>query len=50
MAELVVSMMIFISRNQFTPGTGAEVSGKRLGIHAYGNVGRIVARYGVRSA
>ena len=39
-AELVVSMMIFISRNQFTPGTGAEVSGKRLGIHAYGNVGR----------
>ena len=45
-AELVVSMMIFISRNQFTPGTGAEVSGKRLGIHAYGNVGRIVARYG----
>ena len=54
-AELVVSMMIFISRNQFTPGTGAEVSGKRLGIHAYGNVGRIVARYarhereGVRS-
>ena len=45
-AELVVGMMIFMSRNQFTPGTGAEISGKRLGIHAYGNVGRIVARYG----
>ena len=35
-AELVVGMMIFMSRNQFTPGTGAEISGKRLGIHAYG--------------
>ena len=45
-AELVVSMMIFISRNQFTPGTGAEVSGKRLGIHAYGNVGKLVGRKG----
>lgn len=45
-AELAVAMMIFMARNQFTPGTGTEVSGKRLGIHAYGNVGRIVARYG----
>lgn len=45
-AELVVGMMIFMARNQFTPGTGSEISGKRLGIHAYGNVGRIVARYG----
>ena len=45
-AELAVSMMIFMARNQFTPGTGHEISGKRLGIHAYGNVGRIVARYG----
>ncbi len=45
-AELVVGMMIFMARNQFTPGTGAEISGKRLGIHAYGNVGRIVGRYG----
>ena len=45
-AELAISMMIFMARNQFTPGTGHEISGKRLGIHAYGNVGRIVARYG----
>lgn len=45
-AELAIAMMIFMARNQFTPGTGSEISGKRLGIHAYGNVGRIVARYG----
>lgn len=45
-AELAIAMMIFMARNQFTPGTGTEISGKRLGIHAYGNVGRIVARYG----
>lgn len=45
-AELAIAMMIFMARNQFTPGTGHEISGKRLGIHAYGNVGRIVARYG----
>lgn len=45
-AELAIGMMIFMARNQFTPGTGTEISGKRLGIHAYGNVGRIVGRYG----
>ncbi len=45
-AELAIGMMIFMARNQFTPGTGTEISGKRLGIHAYGNVGRLVGRYG----
>ena len=44
-AELAIGMMIFMSRNQFTSGTGREISGKRLGIHAYGNIGRIVGRY-----
>lgn len=44
-AELAVGMMIFMSRNQFNPGTGTEIHGKRLGIHAYGNVGRLVAKY-----
>jgi len=42
-AELAIAMMIFMSRNQFTPGTGMEIKGKRLGIQAYGNVGRLVA-------
>ena len=31
-----------MSRNCFTPGTGCEVKGKTLAIHAYGNVGRLV--------
>ncbi len=43
-AELAIGMMIFMARNQFTPGTGREIKGKKLGIHAYGNVGRLVAR------
>src|SRR5574344_1408511 len=42
-AELVLCMMIFMQRNQLTPGTGSELKGKTLGIQAYGNVGRLVA-------
>ena len=42
-AELAIAMMIFMSRNRFTPGTGCEIQGKTLGIQAYGNVGRLVA-------
>ncbi len=42
-AELAIAMMIFMSRNQFTPGTGSEIKGKKLGIQAYGNVGKLVA-------
>lgn len=43
-AELAIAMMIFMSRNQFTPGTGMEIKGKKVGIQAYGNVGRLVAQ------
>ena len=42
-AELAVAMMVYMSRNQFTSGTGSELKGKTLGIQAYGNVGRLVA-------
>lgn len=45
-AELAVALMIFMSRNRFTPGTGSEIQSKTLGIHAYGNVGRLVGRKG----
>ena len=45
-AELALAMMVFMSRNRFTPGTGSEIQGKTLGIHAYGNVGRLVGRKG----
>jgi D-3-phosphoglycerate dehydrogenase / 2-oxoglutarate reductase len=44
-AELALGMMIFMARNQFTPAAGTEISGKKLGIHAYGNVGRLVASH-----
>lgn len=43
-AELATGLMIYMFRNLFNPGTGAELKGKSLGIHAYGNVGRNVAR------
>ncbi len=44
-AELAIGLMIYISRNQFTAGTGSELKGKTLGIQAYGNVGRLVASH-----
>ena len=43
-AELALGLMIFMNRNQFTPGTGSELKGKTLGIQAYGNVGRLVGK------
>lgn len=43
-AELAIGMMVYMARNRFTPGTGSELQGKTVGIHAYGNVGRLVAR------
>ncbi len=44
-AELALCFMIFMSRNQLTPGTGSELKSKTLGIQAYGNVGRLVASH-----
>ena len=41
-AELALGMMVFMNRNRFTPTAGTELRGKKLGIHAYGAVGRIV--------
>ncbi|MBQ0124164.1 MAG: 3-phosphoglycerate dehydrogenase [Bacteroidales bacterium] len=43
-AELALGLMIYMNRNQFTPGTGAELQGKTIGIQAYGNVGRLVGQ------
>lgn len=45
-AELAIGMMVFMARNTFTGGTGSELKGKTLGIHAYGNVGRLVGLLG----
>lgn len=41
-AELAIGMMLYMCRNKFNPATGTELRGKKLGIHAYGYVGRIV--------
>lgn len=41
-AELALGMMVYMNRGHFTPSAGTELRGKRLGIHAYGYVGRIV--------
>jgi D-3-phosphoglycerate dehydrogenase len=41
-AELAFGMMIYINRNFYNGSSGIELRGKTLGIHAYGNIGRIV--------
>lgn len=43
-AELVFGMLVMMIRNQFNGTSGTELKGKTLGIHAYGQVGRNVAR------
>jgi D-3-phosphoglycerate dehydrogenase / 2-oxoglutarate reductase len=42
-AELAFGMMIYMARNLFNGSSGTELRGKKIGIHAYGNVGRYVA-------
>ncbi len=43
-AELVFGMLVYTVRNFFNGKAGSELKGKRLGIWAFGNVGRNVAR------
>lgn len=43
-AELVFGMLVYAVRNFYNGKAGTELMGKRLGILAYGNVGRNVAR------
>ena len=44
-AELVFGLLIYAIRNFYNGTSGTELKGKKLGIHAYGNVGRNVARF-----
>ena len=43
-AELVFGLLVFAVRNFYNGKAGTELKGKRLGILAFGNVGRNVAR------
>lgn len=43
-AELVFGMLIYAARNFYNGTSGTELKGKKLGILAFGNVGRNVAR------
>lgn len=43
-AELVFGMVVMMCRNQYNGKSGSELKGKNLGIYAFGQVGRNVAR------
>lgn len=43
-AELVFGLLVMAVRNMYAGTSGSELKGKRLGIHAFGQVGRNVAR------
>ncbi len=43
-AELVMGMLVYCVRNFYNGKSGSELMGKKLGLLAYGNVGRNVAR------
>jgi D-3-phosphoglycerate dehydrogenase / 2-oxoglutarate reductase len=42
-AELAFGMILYALRNGFNGTSGTELRGKKIGIHAYGNVGKYVA-------
>jgi D-3-phosphoglycerate dehydrogenase len=42
-AELALGMMVYLVRNGFNGKAGTELKGKKLGLHAYGNVGKLIA-------
>lgn len=43
-AELALGMMVYMARGAFNGASGTELKDKSIGIHAYGNVGRYVAK------
>lgn len=43
-AELVFGMLVMMCRNKYNGTSGSELKGKSLGIYAFGQVGRNVAR------
>jgi len=45
-AELAFGLMIMIARGKYSGKSGTELKGKKLGVHALGNVGKIVGSLG----
>lgn len=45
-AELVFGMLVFFNRVSFSGKSGTELRGKTLGIQAFGNIGKLVAKIG----
>jgi D-3-phosphoglycerate dehydrogenase / 2-oxoglutarate reductase len=45
-AELAFEMMLYHARSGFLGKSGTELRGKRLGLHAFGNVGKYMAEIG----
>ncbi|HSH51066.1 MAG TPA: NAD(P)-dependent oxidoreductase [Bacteroidales bacterium] len=43
-AELVFAFLLYLIRNGFAGTAGTELKGKKLGLHAFGHIGKIVAR------
>jgi len=43
-AELAFGMAVMIARGNYSGKAGTELRGKKIGIHAYGNVGRYVGK------
>ncbi len=43
-AELAIGLMIYICRCKFNGKSGSELKGKKLGLHAFGAVGRALAK------
>ncbi len=45
-AELGIGMMIYLNRNGYNGSAGTELRGKTLGLHAYGNISKILTHIG----
>lgn len=43
-AELALGLMVYMARNYYNGKSGVELKGKKIGVHAYGNVGQNVGR------
>ena len=43
-AELALGMMVMIARGNYNGKAGTELKDKKIGIHAYGNVGHLVGK------